>query len=73
MNSSRVQVPVFGEEIQVNAWLPHKKWDSEACMVSLKRNMFTTVSSNPSETSVSRDTVGRASKLSSRSKLHLNN
>ena len=37
MNSSRAQMPVFGEEIQVNAWLPHKKWDSEACMVSLKR------------------------------------
>ena len=38
MNSSRVQVPVFGEEIQVNALLPHKKWDSEAC----RENMFTT-------------------------------
>ena len=48
MNSSRVQVPVFGEEIQVNALLPHKKWDSEAC----RENMFTTVTNNPSETSV---------------------
>lgn len=69
MNSSRVQVPVFGEEIQVNASLPHKKWDSEAC----RENMFTTVTNNPSETSVSQGTGGRASNVSSRPKLHLNN
>lgn len=36
MNTSRVQVPVFGEERQVNVWISHKQ-DSEVCMVSLKR------------------------------------